>query len=1846
MSHQQIKYARQNSVSSIHKQGQQHSHRKNFSSQLENKNIEGSPKIGKEFKQVLTPSKAFESPISKKVPNFYDNKPVKQNTSMTNLRNIISQNTSQSHLSPNVQTLVSTQSNHKGIIGSFLQNQSLLTSSDSNAYLSFNINQPQNLQVKEHESAALSPIEEININGVKKTIPFTSIGQSSKQTLEIPRSTLNFNIDNSTKKAQNFNYNQIAGVLGTSNNQQTKGQEIQQVQIGFNKLQQQQSLGQLNNYYSKSSYNITQQNLTPSTTAVNTQSISNTINKTNPIMQNFLQQQQQNQNQTNQNNKNVSLNQNNQQLTSLQQSPLQVQQQNLMQINGATLTQSQNTPNTQNTNQNIANSQSRQRSQTNVSNFLQNDYINSLKNKDQVQDGQTFLTSSKDQMNSVTGKQQRSVSREQIIKKEPSTVSLTRKESNTNQNQRGSRNNSQNQRTNNNYSVQVNTGANGQLNSSINKTNSYDQSQNSVNINSSISIQNYEESRKHAAPPSHLGIKNANINLSTLNNSQQINSSISQNQLTNPNYLTTTSLQSPQLNSFLINSTGKQQDNNQQVSANFKSQFRKESLIAFQLPQQKQFSKQSSSTLFVDIDESLTNNQVKANNQRSQTQLNTSPRRDKSPPVLLSKQSSTSQRSIQDISPSTSAKLYNKRHTEVYSPQRQSLSPNKSLFQMIKLTIQPSQQSESSSIPSSPLKAGKKNKRNMSYLNLQSDTSGNIKTFLRFRPNNNMELELNNQGLGQNIINFIDDYSVSLIGEQQQVYTVDKIFTPTDSQETLYFQVGKEVIVDVFLGYNGTIFTYGVTGSGKTYTIFGNITDSVQKGIIPRISNQIFDLVENDEEGTEFIINCSMLEIYKEILYDSFQEGKEELKIKENAQKGIYVQGLTQTSIANQDELIQLINIGYNTKRTRETRLNEYSSRSHTIFMIEIQQRLSNGDEKVGKINLIDLAGAEKVSRSGAQGESLEEAIKINLSLSCLGKVIHALTSGNEYIPYRDSKLTRILQESLGGNYKTSLIVTCSMHSSFQDDTISSLKFATRAKTIKNTFKMNIKMNPINLQKELDTLKIQTESYKYMLNNVRNIFFDAQNKISSLPNISSDPKLYEIKNKLDEFLTFQSVIDDISTVSHTDIPQLNGGVIDNRLISTFLASKKDAQIMVKDENIKQLMQTNSDLNEQIYSLQQENQALKKENLNLTVKFNELSQEKNQIKLQLNKQLSKNDYSTFSLGILQKQIQHLVDSVCGAEKRISSILQEKKHVVDIKFEDFLKEKLSFSEIVLADYFKNSINFNFESAEKGYKDVQENLKNFNLEGDDDFMAEKSMDIESSSYLIDSEVDQIDNNNTNNQVTFNQINTNKNGVAISKKPRLSNNSASSFACNLDSKIFQNENNEILKKIFAMPSKLDMASASETVSNDFIIVSLKKQLIEQVSNYIQNFQFCLYYIQSSHILNQNLLRTINALEWKQIIEYGKSKLKSDQIQIQKKQIKHLEKALEEVTENHKELRLKIEDLEFDMYQQYAQQKPRELSLIDNKKQNKNKIIIPLTPQNVQRQQLLKTDNKKSNFGSEVKLGNFSKDSFSNFSTIQKEIIDIQQSKLHAINLFFYSFLTTNYSGFKEMELDIIPLTYENALDELKKRNNILKRIREINMMDFDSFEAYASIYPQKETDELVKNERERLNNKIVILQQELKMEQVKVESIKHSLLVERKNVKDLKKLTENMEVSLRNTLKEENDSWQQTINEVTELNKVELTKRQAEYNQLREIFFSITEISLQKIQEMKGRWSSQEIQELENIIIEMEKAKLQIGKCYENAIKKRSRNSSIQSIQILTPKRPPQQPLVNIPEINLQQK
>jgi kinesin family member 5 len=181
-----------------------------------------------------------------------------------------------------------------------------------------------------------------------------------------------------------------------------------------------------------------------------------------------------------------------------------------------------------------------------------------------------------------------------------------------------------------------------------------------------------------------------------------------------------------------------------------------------------------------------------------------------------------------------------------------------------------------------------------------------------------------------------------------------------------------------------------------------------------------------------------------------------------------------------------LIELGEKSKMMAATRMNLHSSRSHTLFIMEITQRLPNQTEKRGRLNLVDLAGSEKVGKTGAIGETLEEAKKINLSLSCLGNVIHSLTTNNEHIPYRDSKLTRILQESLGGNYKTTLVVTCSPHSSNREESISTLKFASRAKTIKTHYKMNVQISPESMAALIEQLRLELEECRAELSRYKN----------------------------------------------------------------------------------------------------------------------------------------------------------------------------------------------------------------------------------------------------------------------------------------------------------------------------------------------------------------------------------------------------------------------------------------------------------------------------------------------------------------------------------------------------------------------------------------------------------------------------------------------------------------------------------------------------------------------------------------------------------------------------------------
>ena len=284
----------------------------------------------------------------------------------------------------------------------------------------------------------------------------------------------------------------------------------------------------------------------------------------------------------------------------------------------------------------------------------------------------------------------------------------------------------------------------------------------------------------------------------------------------------------------------------------------------------------------------------------------------------------------------------------------------------------------------------------------------------------------------------------------------------------------------VLNGFNCTIFAYGQTGTGKTYTMSGDITDVLpipeSAGIVPRVLHRLFDRLSDDEQNkAENSVKVSFIELYNEELKDLLSgDDTTKLKIYDEANKQgrttTQVQGMEETHIKTASKGIELLRNGSHKRQVAATKCNDLSSRSHTVFTVTVymKRQSDSGEDYVsaGKLNLVDLAGSENIQRSGAENKRAAEAGLINKSLLTLGRVINALVDKNSHIPYRESKLTRLLQDSLGGRTKTCIIATLSPAKSNLEETISTLDYAFRAKNIRNKPQMNQTMSKKTLLKE------------------------------------------------------------------------------------------------------------------------------------------------------------------------------------------------------------------------------------------------------------------------------------------------------------------------------------------------------------------------------------------------------------------------------------------------------------------------------------------------------------------------------------------------------------------------------------------------------------------------------------------------------------------------------------------------------------------------------------------------------------------------------------------------------------
>lgn len=288
--------------------------------------------------------------------------------------------------------------------------------------------------------------------------------------------------------------------------------------------------------------------------------------------------------------------------------------------------------------------------------------------------------------------------------------------------------------------------------------------------------------------------------------------------------------------------------------------------------------------------------------------------------------------------------------------------------------------------------------------------------------------------------------------ESTRKYSLDQVYGPS-SDQTTFFQNAAENICDEFLkGYNCTIFAYGQTGAGKTYTMCGKVNSeslTPESGVIPRCLKKLFD----SELNKDVVLKCSFVEIYNEVLKDLLSDGTNDGKLKiyeEN--KLIKIKSLEEFYIRDFKEAMRMLKIGIDKRKTASTKMNKLSSRSHSIFTIYLMKKVPNGSEyRFAKMNLVDLAGSENVNRAGSINQRAKEAGSINQSLLTLGRVINCLVDDSSFVPYRESKLTRLLQDSLGGRTKTVLIANIAPTLVDLQSTISTLEYASKAKNIKNT---------------------------------------------------------------------------------------------------------------------------------------------------------------------------------------------------------------------------------------------------------------------------------------------------------------------------------------------------------------------------------------------------------------------------------------------------------------------------------------------------------------------------------------------------------------------------------------------------------------------------------------------------------------------------------------------------------------------------------------------------------------------------------------------------------------------------
>ncbi|CAG9115763.1 unnamed protein product [Plutella xylostella] len=351
--------------------------------------------------------------------------------------------------------------------------------------------------------------------------------------------------------------------------------------------------------------------------------------------------------------------------------------------------------------------------------------------------------------------------------------------------------------------------------------------------------------------------------------------------------------------------------------------------------------------------------------------------------------------------------------------------------------------------------------------------AANIKVVVRVRPPNPKEMELNSRV----VIDVVDDRMLVFDPKEEQLpfyhqgvqqpnrnflkrpnkelkFVFDNVCGVNSSNQDVFETTTKDILASLMDGYNCSVFVYGATGAGKTFTMIGT---QENPGITYLTMEHLFYSMNSFEKEREFDISVSYIEVYNENVFDLLKPSKTPLQLREDNKYGVMVAGITLKSIKTSEELLSMLESGNKNRTQHPTDANAESSRSHAVFQVYITMRYRISSQvRMVKLSMIDLAGSERASATGCVGQRFKEGANINRSLLSLGNCINKLADGGSYVPYRDSKLTRLLKDSLGGNCKTVMIANVSPSSLSYEDTYNTLKYAARANKIQLSIKKNI----------------------------------------------------------------------------------------------------------------------------------------------------------------------------------------------------------------------------------------------------------------------------------------------------------------------------------------------------------------------------------------------------------------------------------------------------------------------------------------------------------------------------------------------------------------------------------------------------------------------------------------------------------------------------------------------------------------------------------------------------------------------------------------------------------------------